>query len=115
MADKEKGFSRRDFLRLVTVAGLSGLTAPLASCTREEREQFFQKHFLEMTDDEKKSLIKRLQDNYLQKYGKKFEISTQGAQPNTLWGYGLDLSRCIGCRRCVYGCVQETIFRKSVV
>ena len=24
-----------------------------------------------------------------------------------LYGYGLDLSRCIGCRRCVYGCVAE--------
>jgi Fe-S-cluster-containing dehydrogenase component len=24
-----------------------------------------------------------------------------------LFGYGLDLSRCIGCRRCVYACVDE--------
>jgi molybdopterin-containing oxidoreductase family iron-sulfur binding subunit len=24
-----------------------------------------------------------------------------------VFGYGLDLSRCIGCRRCVYACVQE--------
>jgi molybdopterin-containing oxidoreductase family iron-sulfur binding subunit len=23
------------------------------------------------------------------------------------FGYGLDLSRCIGCRRCVYACVRE--------
>jgi molybdopterin-containing oxidoreductase family iron-sulfur binding subunit len=23
------------------------------------------------------------------------------------FGYGLDLSRCIGCRRCVYACVKE--------
>jgi len=29
------------------------------------------------------------------------------AAPGVLWGYGLDLSRCIGCRRCVYGCVKE--------
>jgi molybdopterin-containing oxidoreductase family iron-sulfur binding subunit len=27
--------------------------------------------------------------------------------PGVLFGYGLDLSRCIGCRRCVYGCVGE--------
>ena len=25
----------------------------------------------------------------------------------TLFGYGLDIQRCIGCRRCVYGCVEE--------
>ncbi len=24
-----------------------------------------------------------------------------------LFGYGLDLSRCVGCRRCVYACVHE--------
>ncbi len=25
----------------------------------------------------------------------------------TLFGYALDLSRCVGCRRCVYACVKE--------
>jgi Fe-S-cluster-containing dehydrogenase component len=27
--------------------------------------------------------------------------------PGVNFGYGLDLSRCIGCRRCVYACVKE--------
>ena len=31
----------------------------------------------------------------------------QKAMPGVLFGYGLDLSRCIGCRRCVYACVEE--------
>ncbi|MBI4403699.1 MAG: 4Fe-4S dicluster domain-containing protein [Deltaproteobacteria bacterium] len=26
---------------------------------------------------------------------------------NVLFGYGLDISRCIGCRRCVHACVKE--------
>ena len=56
---------------------------------------------------EKKRVIARLEHQYLRKYDKKFDISVQSARPNTLWGYGLDLSRCIGCRRCVYGCVKE--------
>jgi Fe-S-cluster-containing dehydrogenase component len=107
MADSKKNFSRRDFLRLTAVGGLSVLSMPLASCDRRAREEFLQKHFLEMTEDEKKRTIKRLEENYQAKYGKNFAISTQGAKPNTLWGYGLDLSRCIGCRRCVYACVEE--------
>ncbi|NIP17735.1 MAG: 4Fe-4S dicluster domain-containing protein, partial [Gammaproteobacteria bacterium] len=34
-------------------------------------------------------------------------VSTRAAQEGVLFGYGLDLSRCIGCRRCVYACVDE--------
>ena len=78
-----------------------------SSCTKEEAEDFLQKHFKEMTAEEKKQVIAKLEQRYLQKYGKKFQISTQEALPDTLWGYGLDLSRCIGCRRCVYACVKE--------
>ena len=102
-----KPMTRREFLRLVTAAGVTGAAFSVASCDKNTREQFFQKHFLEMTDEEKRAVIARLEDQYSRKYGKKFTISTKGAQPNTLWGYGLDLSRCIGCRRCVYACVRE--------
>ena len=102
-----KRFTRREFLRTLAVAGASGAAFSLASCSTEEREQFFQKHFLEMTDLEKKQTVKRLEERYLEQYGLTFSVSAQGATPHTLWGYGLDLSRCIGCRRCVYGCVRE--------
>jgi len=60
-----------------------------------------------MSDEEKRQLVKRLEEKYLRDYKLKFTVSTQGAHPKTLWGYGLDLSRCIGCRRCVYACVRE--------
>ena len=60
-----------------------------------------------MTEDEKKQVIRRLEEQYARKYGKKVQLSTQPAEKGVLWGYGLDLSRCIGCRRCVYACVKE--------
>jgi Fe-S-cluster-containing dehydrogenase component len=60
-----------------------------------------------MTPEEKKRVIAKLEERYLQKYGRKFQISTQEAVPDTFWAYGLELSRCIGCRRCVYACVKE--------
>jgi len=97
-----KRFTRREFLRTLAVAGASGAAFSLASCSKAEREHFFQKHFLEMTDAEKKQTVKRLEERYLEKYGRTFAVSVQGATAHTLWGYGLDLSRCIGCRRCVY-------------
>jgi Fe-S-cluster-containing dehydrogenase component len=100
-------FTRRDFIKVVSGALIAGSAMANIGCRKEVTEEFLQKHFLEMNEEEKKQTIKRLEDKYLRSYGKKFEISTKGAKPNTLWGYGLDLSRCIGCRRCVYGCVRE--------
>ncbi len=92
-------------MSLGAVAGLS--LGSLASCSKTDVEAFLQKRFREMTDDEKKQLIARLEDTYFRKYGKRFNISTQPAADAVLWGYGLDIARCIGCRRCVYGCVAE--------
>ena len=34
-------------------------------------------------------------------------MSATPAQEGVLFGYALDISRCIGCRRCVYACVDE--------
>ena len=105
---RPKNISRREFLRNLSLTALAGVSVPLlSSCTREEAEDFLQKRYVEMTEEEKKRVVAKLEERYRQKYGKTFQISTQGPVPNTLWGYGLDLSRCIGCRRCVYACVQE--------
>ncbi len=40
-------------------------------------------------------------------YGKPISVADTPAQDGVLFGYGLDLSRCIGCRRCAYACVKE--------
>ena len=48
-----------------------------------------------------------LEQEYEQKYKKKITVGNEKALPGVLFGYGLDLSRCIGCRRCVYACVEE--------
>jgi Fe-S-cluster-containing dehydrogenase component len=92
---------------MVSLGALAGLSLGNLSCTRAAREEFLQKHFREMTDTEKADVIRRLEVKYLKKYGKEVHVGTQPAAPGVLWGYGLDLSRCIGCRRCVYGCVKE--------
>ena len=100
-------YTRREFMKTLSVAAATGGAFSSLSCTKEAREEFLQKRFVEMTDDEKKRVIARLEEKYRREYGKQLQISTQPARPKTLWGYGLDLSRCIGCRRCVYACVKE--------
>ncbi|MGQ9637413.1 MAG: 4Fe-4S dicluster domain-containing protein [Thermodesulfobacteriota bacterium] len=103
-----KSYTRREFLHHISLITLMGSSIPfLISCGKEEREDFFQKHFLEMTREEKEALIARLEERYLKKFGRRFKLSLKESIPNTLWAYGLDLSRCIGCRRCVYACMEE--------
>lgn len=92
---------------MMSIGALAGLSLGSLSCTKAGVEEFLQKHFREMTEDEKKAVIRRLEEKYLRQYARKVQISTQPAEKGTLWAYGLDLSRCIGCRRCVYACVKE--------
>ncbi|MBI4839401.1 MAG: 4Fe-4S dicluster domain-containing protein [Nitrospirae bacterium] len=102
----QKPCSRRTFLKGAAV-GLASLALPAGNADASVWEAFFQKHFKEMNDDEIQSVIKRLQKEYADNYGVNFNIKNTKPLEGTLFGYGLDLSRCIGCRRCVYACVKE--------
>lgn len=106
MTTTKKKLTRRNFLK-GAAAGTAALALPAATADASVWEAFLQKHFKEMNADELARVIERLEKEYKKEYNKDFNISTTGAQPGVLFGYGLDLSRCIGCRRCVYSCVRE--------
>lgn len=54
-----------------------------------------------------KQLIGDLERDYAAKYGTQVTVSDAGPMPGVVFGYALDISRCIGCRRCVYACAEE--------
>lgn len=97
---------RRSFLK-GAAAGAAVLAIPVGSSDASVWEAFFQSHFTEMSKDELDEVIQRLEKEYHKEYKKDFSIKNTAVQPGVLFGYGLDLSRCIGCRRCVYACVRE--------
>jgi Fe-S-cluster-containing dehydrogenase component len=97
---------RRTFLKGVAL-GLAGTALPLNKADASFWGSFFQKHFKEMNDAEIKQVLGRLEREYEEKYKKVIKVGNQKAMPGVIFGYGLDLSRCIGCRRCVYACVEE--------
>ncbi len=101
-----KSVNRRSFLKGAAL-GLASLAVPIGTADASIWEAFFQKHFHEMNEDEIRSVIERMKDEYKKEYDINFNIKTTKPVPGTLFGYGLDLSRCIGCRRCVYACVGE--------
>jgi len=98
--------NRRTFLK-GTALGLAATALPLNKADASFWEAFFQKYYREMNEEEKRKVIQRLEKEYLQKYKKEIKVGDEKALPGVLFGYGLDLSRCIGCRRCVYACVDE--------
>jgi molybdopterin-containing oxidoreductase family iron-sulfur binding subunit len=98
--------NRRNFMK-GTALGLTASALPLKSADASFLDAFFQKHFREMNKDEINKVLDRMEKDYSEKYGKSVSVKATPALPGVLFGYGLDLSRCIGCRRCVYGCVGE--------
>lgn len=99
-----KPVSRRMFM--TAAAGALGFLGS-SGCTRESLEEFRQKNFRELSAEEIGEIIVRLEREYTAQFGKKVRVGIEPAMTGVVFGYALDLSRCIGCRRCVYACVQE--------
>jgi len=108
MGKEIKGaMDRRTFLK---TAGVASTSLALGGCEMlqgDALEAFVQSHFSEMSPDEINRARRRLLKQYKKKYGRDFVLGAEPPLPNVLFAYGLDLSRCIGCRRCVYACVEE--------
>jgi len=98
--------SRRKTLKGLAV-GLGALALPGKDASAAVWESFFQKNFRELGRAEIQAVVARLEKEYSATYGKPVKVKTTPPMEGVLYGYGLDLSRCIGCRRCVYGCVGE--------
>ncbi|MDF1562715.1 MAG: 4Fe-4S dicluster domain-containing protein [Deltaproteobacteria bacterium] len=96
--------SRRNFVKSGV---LGGVAAYLAACDTNTQEEFFAKRFTELTPEALKERIAWLEKHYEKTYGEAFKVGTEGPIPDVLFGYALDLSRCVGCRRCAYACVSE--------
>ena len=98
--------SRRKMMKGVA-AVLGALALPEKDAAASVWESFFQKYFREMSKPELEKVLARLEKEYSEKYKKAVKVRATPPIEGVLYGYGLDLSRCIGCRRCVYACVQE--------
>lgn len=88
-------------------AGVAALALPAGNASASVWEAFFQKHFRELNKEELQRVLARLEKDYSSSYGQAVTVKATAPIEGVKFGYGLDLSRCIGCRRCVYGCVAE--------
>jgi molybdopterin-containing oxidoreductase family iron-sulfur binding subunit len=88
--------SRREFASVAAAAAAGFL---LTACGP--------RRLREMPKDRLQKLIKQEEAEYAARYHKAVTVADTPPIPGVVFAYALDLSRCIGCRRCVYACVEE--------
>ncbi len=104
--------TRRKALKLAGAALGAGAfaraMAPLATFAESTSpEEFLQQHYRELSPSAKRTLIERLEQETARKYGAKVTIRDFEAREDVEFAYALNLSVCIGCRRCAEACHQE--------
>jgi len=111
----DPAMSRRSFLRTgaAVAGGLAAFAAalsPLRDITDLQDfslERFLQKHYKEMTPEEMERALARIRRDVEARYHVRPHLRDVRPQAGVEFVYALNLSRCIGCRRCVYACVNE--------
>jgi molybdopterin-containing oxidoreductase family iron-sulfur binding subunit len=101
-----RGASRREFLKSA-VTGVAAAAGVPGAAAAFDIESFFQQNFRELSQEDLDRVLRRLEKKYSGRYGKEVTVGAEGPLDGVVYGYGLDISRCIGCRRCVYACVEE--------
>jgi molybdopterin-containing oxidoreductase family iron-sulfur binding subunit len=103
---KVRGASRREFLK-AAAAGVGAAAGIPGAAQAFDLDAFFQKHFRELSSDDIENTLRRLEKQYSAQFDRPVTVGAAGPIDGVVYGYGLDVSRCIGCRRCVYACVEE--------
>jgi molybdopterin-containing oxidoreductase family iron-sulfur binding subunit len=82
--------------------------APLRSWTADlSVDAFLQKHYKELTKAELDVILRRLEGETARKYGREVTIRDVKPMADVEFGYALNLSVCIGCRKCAEACHHE--------
>lgn len=107
-----KLFDRRTLLKAsgatLGIAAFAKALAPLTEWSEDlSAEEFVQKHYRELNSDELKSVIARIEADTMAEYGKEVTVSAPKPQKGVKFGYALNLSVCVGCRRCAEACHHE--------
>jgi len=108
-----KGMDRRSFLRnsAVLASGLAALAASLAPLRELKNfpslQQFVQKYYKELTPEEMQRVLTRIENEVEKEYAIRPHVRDLRPMDGVEFVYCLNLTRCIGCRKCVHACVAE--------
>jgi len=110
--EDESLFNRRTMLKAggVTLgaAAFYKAIAPITEWAKETSvDEFLQKHYRELSKSDLATVIKRMEKETKEEYGADVTISAPKPQKGVKFGYALNLSICVGCRRCAKACHEE--------
>lgn len=101
-------FDRRSLLISAGLSTMAGVSAAAAGKGSDWVERLLRRRFAELSDTRKTEVLAELEAELRRRYGRDdITVADTPAMDGVEFAYGLDLSRCVGCRRCVYACVHE--------
>jgi molybdopterin-containing oxidoreductase family iron-sulfur binding subunit len=104
---------RRDFLKrgAVAVTGIGAMVAALAPLRDLQEdvdvESFLQKHYKELSPEDMDRVLERISDKVEKEYAVRPHLRDIKPLDGVQYAMALNLTRCIGCRKCVHACVAE--------
>ncbi len=113
------GVSRRTAVKALGAtlgaAAFAKAIAPLTDWAKDQSvDDFLQKHYKELDGPAKEKVFRRLEAETKEQYGADVTIHDPQAIPGTKFGYALNLSICVGCRKCAEAChIENNHDRKS--
>lgn len=106
--DKAKRRSLKVLGATLGAGAFSAAVAPLQGFVEGmSLSEFLQKHYREMTKKELEAVIARIELDVMQKYGRDVTIRDPDPIEGVQFAYALNLSICIGCRKCEEACHVE--------
>jgi molybdopterin-containing oxidoreductase family iron-sulfur binding subunit len=104
--------SRRTVLKgmgaTLGVAAFAKAVAPLTEWAADlSMDEFLQRHYKELSPADLEKVIHRLENQTAEEYAADVEIQDYRPQPGVQFAYALNLSICIGCRKCAEACHIE--------
>ena len=106
--------NRRTFLKgtaaaMVGMAGLVAALKPLLALERGEItiDDLLQRHYRQLTPEDLQRIMKSLEAKCQKEYGVRPTIRDLKPMDGVEFGYALNLTRCIGCRKCAHACLAE--------
>ena len=103
----DRRMNRRALLVGTGLGAMSAVAAAAAGSSNGFVERMLRRRFVELSPERRAKILAELEREYAERYQREITVSDTPPMDGVEFGYGLDIARCIGCRRCVYACVHE--------